>query len=102
MEYGESPEETAQRETFEETGLRVDIDRLHGAYRGGGPGGARVVLLIYRARIVGGRLRPGDDAEEVGWFPLTEMPTLAFLSHRQALREYHRDLRRGDGITPLR
>jgi ADP-ribose pyrophosphatase YjhB (NUDIX family) len=94
MEYGESPEETAIRETFEETGLRVAIDRLHGAYRGGGVNGPRVVLLIYRARILGGRLRPGDDAEEVGWFPLLELPDLAFRSHKTALREYHRELKR--------
>ena len=94
MEYGEAPEETAIRETFEETGLRVEIDRLHGAYRGGGAQGARVVLLIYRARIVGGRLRPGDDAEEVGWFPLAELPELAFRSHKVALREFQRDQKR--------
>jgi hypothetical protein len=74
--------------------LRVEIDRLHGAYRGGGVHGARVVLLIYRARILGGRLRAGDDAEEVGWFPLIELPELAFHSHKIALREYHRDLKR--------
>jgi hypothetical protein len=61
-----------------------------------------VVLLIYRARIVGGRLKAGDDAEEVGWFALDTLPDLAFRSHRTALREYHRDLRRGAGITPAR
>jgi ADP-ribose pyrophosphatase YjhB (NUDIX family) len=95
MEAGESPEETAIREAHEETGLRIDIERLHGAYRGAGSGtGARVVLLVYRARIAGGRLRPGDDAEEVGWFDLLAMPTLAFRSHKQALREYHRELGR--------
>jgi ADP-ribose pyrophosphatase YjhB (NUDIX family) len=102
MEYGEAPDQTAIRETFEETGLKVEIDRLHGAYRGGGLAGPRVVLLIYRARIVGGRLKPGDDAEEVGWFALEALPDLAFRSHRTALREYHRDLRRGAGITPAR
>jgi len=95
MESGESPEETAIREAFEETGLRIEIDQLHGAYRGAGSGtGARVVLLVYRARITGGRLRAGDDAEEVGWFDLLDMPTLAFRSHKQALREYHRALGR--------
>ena len=101
MESGESPEETAIREALEETGLRIDIDRLHGAYRGAGSGtGARVVLLVYRARIAGGRLRAGDDAEEVGWFDLLAMPTLAFRSHKQALREYHRDL--GRATNPRR
>ena len=102
MEYGEAPEETAAREALEETGLRIEVERLHGAYRGGGPGGPRILLLVYRAYIAGGRLRPGDDADEVGWFGLTAMPDLAFHSHHRALREYHRALRRGEGIPPRR
>src|SRR5436190_23987425 len=35
MEYPEAPEETAIRETLEETGLTIAIDALHGAYKGG-------------------------------------------------------------------
>lgn len=95
MEAGESPEETALREAREETGLEIEIDRLHGAYKGAGSGtGARVVLLVYRARIAGGRLRAGDDAEEVDWFDFLALPDLAFQSHKKALSEYHRDLKR--------
>lgn len=101
MEYGESPEQTAQREALEETGLKIEVERLHGAYRAG-LGAPRVVLLVYRARIVGGRLRPGDDADQVDWFGLTELPELAFRSHQRALREYHRAFRRGEGIAPRR
>jgi ADP-ribose pyrophosphatase YjhB (NUDIX family) len=96
MEAGEAPEETAVREALEETGLTIEIDRLHGAYQGAGSGtGARVVLLVYRARITGGQLRPGDDAEEAGWFEFLSLPELAFHSHKKALSEYHRDLKRG-------
>jgi len=95
MESGEAPEETAVREAREETGLAIEVDALHGAYRGAVSGtGARVVLLVYRAHIAGGRLRAGDDAEEVGWFDLLDLPELAFRSHKQALREYHRALGR--------
>ena len=35
MEYGEAPHETALRETLEETGLRIELASLHGAYRAG-------------------------------------------------------------------
>ncbi len=94
MEYGESPEQTAIRETLEETGLRIETDRLQGAYRGGSEGKNRVILLVYRARILGGRARPGDDADDLGWFEIPGAPKLAFRSHRQALREYWRERRR--------
>ena len=95
MEYGEGPEDTAVREAFEETGLHIEVESLHGAYRGGEGVGTHVVLLVYRARIAGGVLTPGDDADEAGWFALGGgEPELAFLSHRRALREYHRARRR--------
>ncbi len=88
MEYGESPEQTAIREVREETGLTVEVSALHGAYRGGSESGARVLLLVYLARIRSGRLRAGDDASDVGWFEFGTFPELAFTSHRRALREY--------------
>lgn len=88
MEAGESPEETALRETREETGLRIEVDSLQGAYKGSGEGGTRVILLVYRGRIVSGRARPGDDADDLGWFRIREAPELAFRSHRRALREF--------------
>jgi 8-oxo-dGTP diphosphatase len=93
MEYHETPEETAIREAREETGLEVAIESLHGAYRGGDDPRTRVVLLVYRARVVGGRLRAGDDARAVRRFALDELPELAFRSHRRALRDLRRALR---------
>jgi ADP-ribose pyrophosphatase YjhB (NUDIX family) len=94
MEYGESPEATAHRETLEETGLRIEIDRLHGAYRAGSDTGSPVILLVYRGRVIGGRLRAGDDASVAGWFVEAERPELVFRSHRRAMREFDRDRRR--------
>jgi hypothetical protein len=52
-----------------------------------------VLLLVYRGRVVGGRLRAGDDAAEAGWFPAEGRPELAFRSHRRALREFDRERR---------
>ena len=93
MEYGEAPHETALRETLEETGLRIELAALHGAYRAGLDTGAPVLLLVYRGRVVGGRLRAGDDASEAGWFAHHERPELVFRSHRRALREFDRERR---------
>jgi 8-oxo-dGTP diphosphatase len=94
MEYGEAPEDTARRETLEETGLRIELAGLQGAYRAGSDTGVPVLLLVYRGQVVGGRLRAGDDAAEAGWFAADERPELAFRSHRRALREFDRDRRR--------
>jgi len=93
MEYGEAPEETARRETREETGLDVELTALFGAYRAGMDTGVPVLLVVYRAKVVGGRLEAGDDAEEAAWFARNERPELAFRSHRRALREFDRGQR---------
>jgi len=95
MEYGESPEETARRETFEETGLRVRVERLIGAYPGHDDPRVRVVLIVYLVRKTGGRERAGDDAAALAWYPAARPPRdLAFRAHRQALADYRRAARR--------
>jgi ADP-ribose pyrophosphatase YjhB (NUDIX family) len=96
MEYGESPETTARREVLEETGYQIALEGLVGAYRGVDDPRVRVVLLVYRGSITGGRARPGDDASEVKVFPLEHPPEdLAFRSHRRALKDYRTILARG-------
>jgi ADP-ribose pyrophosphatase YjhB (NUDIX family) len=88
MEYGEHPEQTAVREAMEETGLKVRLTGLFGVYAGRDDPRTRAVLILYRARIVGGKLRPGDDAIEVDYFPLDRLPRpIAFRAHREALRD---------------
>jgi 8-oxo-dGTP diphosphatase len=93
MEYGEAPEETARREALEETGLRIELTALHGAYRAGLDTGVPVLLVVYTGQVVGGRLRPGDDADLAAWYAADERPELAFRSHRQALRDFDRERR---------
>jgi ADP-ribose pyrophosphatase YjhB (NUDIX family) len=87
MEYGEAPEECAFRETLEETGLRVRIGRLVGVYSGRDDPRTHAILIVYRASAFTGKPRAGDDASEVGWFPIDGLPRLAFRAHRQAIRD---------------
>lgn len=96
MEYGEHPETTAVREALEETGLRVRLTGLFGVYAGRDDPRTRAVLILYHGRAVGGRLQAGDDAIELGYFPLDRLPRpLAFRAHREALRDLRRALRAG-------
>ena len=91
MEYGEHPEATAVREAREETGLVVKLTGLFGVYAGRDDPRTRAVLVLYHARVTGGRLEAGDDASEVAFFPLDRLPKpLAFRAHEEALRDLRR------------
>lgn len=91
MEADESAEEAAIRETREETGLEVALDALLNVFSFEDATHQRGVLILYRAHVVGGTLRPGDDAEDARWFAPHELPPdkdIAFETHRHALREW--------------
>jgi ADP-ribose pyrophosphatase YjhB (NUDIX family) len=87
IDRGEDPQEVAVREAYEETNLRVEIEELVDVYYNEptGQGGASIFIL-YRARLLGGELEAGDDADAVGFFAPDELPELAFASTRDALR----------------
>lgn len=73
--------DTARRELKEETGL--DVDDLEQLFTAGDPGRdprGWTVTVAYLARVDASQLQPiaADDAAEVGWFPLDELPALAF------------------------
>lgn len=92
VEADERAEDAAVRETWEETGLRVEIEDLLGVYSFGREPQTGV-LILYAARTVGGELRAGDDAQEVQSFALEDLPPdeqIAFHTHLQALRDWRR------------
>lgn len=56
------------REVAEETGLEVEAGSLLGRVRVPAPdGGAAFDVQVFAVSIRGGRLRPGDDADDVAW-----------------------------------
>jgi ADP-ribose pyrophosphatase YjhB (NUDIX family) len=95
VEYDEHIEECAVRETREETGLEVELSGLFGAYMAMDDPRTRVVLILYRARRVGGELHPGDDAVDARYFPIDTPPPIAFRAHEKALADLRRS--RDDG-----
>lgn len=93
-EADETPAEAAVRETYEETGLHVAVDRLMGVYHFAGPPSG--VLVLYAAHIIGGQTRPGDDALEVRQFEAAHLPEprqIAFGPHRRLLAEWAQAIR---------
>jgi len=75
VDRGEVVEDAAVRETLEEVGVSVRLDRLLAVRsRPGNP----VVLIVYTGTIVDGKPAPGPEATEVGLFPPDALPELAF------------------------
>lgn len=75
VDRGEAVEAAVEREVHEETGLEVGVNWLVGLYSQ--PGNA-VVLAVYDVSVVGGQMRAGIEAMELGLFEAGSLPELAF------------------------
>jgi len=80
MDAYEDPERAAERECLEETGLHVETTGFVGILAGREHPRGSDILIVYRAKVVGGVLAPGDDADKVGFFLRDQLPPLAFKS----------------------
>ncbi|MHC1740652.1 MAG: NUDIX domain-containing protein [Anaerolineaceae bacterium] len=84
----EDPVQAAIRECLEETGLTAQIDNLLDMLTGREHPRGSDILLIYQAHIVGGILHAADDAADANWFPLQNLPELAFNSTKKILARF--------------
>jgi ADP-ribose pyrophosphatase YjhB (NUDIX family) len=85
VDRGEVVEEAAAREVQEETGLEVAIDGLIGLFS---QAGQPVIVAAFYARETGGALSAGDEALDVGFFSLDELPALAFPGDRRIIARW--------------
>lgn len=103
VEMDEGLETAAARELHEETGLSDVALRQLGAF--GDPGRdprTRVISIVYVGSVPaeqGRAARGGDDAAEAAWWPLTQLPPLAF-DHEQILRAAMQSLSPASTLTP--
>lgn len=96
MDRGEVVEEAAAREVLEETGLQVAIECLIGLFS---QPGRPVMVAAFSAREVGGVLAAGEEALEVEFFPLDDLPPLAFPGDRRIIARW-RDVQRDTSGGP--
>lgn len=81
VDENEKLADAARRELVEETGVTAaDLEQLYTAGDPGRDPRGWTVSVAYLAQVDPNALRPvaADDAQEVGWWPLDELPPLAF------------------------
>ncbi len=83
VDAGEGLKEAAVRETKEETGLDIRIQRQLGAFAAPGE---RVVFIAYAARVLRGRIAIGRECQDVRYFDRDALPLLAFDHDSEILR----------------
>lgn len=77
---GETPAAACVRELEEETGLEVEVTRFAGRVERPAPDGGVFVIDDFVCRVVGGELRPGDDATDARWVARAELAHLPLVA----------------------
>jgi ADP-ribose pyrophosphatase YjhB (NUDIX family) len=89
VEYGESMESAALRESYEETGLRVTLlGQFHTYSNPNRDPRLHTISTVFLA-TAHGTPRGGDDAIEAAVFPRENLPSLVF-DHQEIIDDYRR------------
>ncbi|MBC8504301.1 MAG: NUDIX hydrolase [Anaerolineales bacterium] len=89
VDAGEDPARAAERECLEETGLQVRVTEIFDIISGQEHAAGAHIVIVYRAKVLGGELAAGDDADEVGYFNRDNLPPLGFEATKQVLGNLH-------------
>ncbi|MFH1432269.1 MAG: NUDIX hydrolase [archaeon] len=91
VELGETLEHAISREILEETGLKTRATRLVGAYSGPDrdPRG-HTISIAYLMEIIGGKPGPTQEAKEVRYFDLDNLPKDIAFDHRKMIWDAER------------
>ena len=94
MENGETTQEAAERETWEEAEAKIDIDGLYTLYD---LPHISQVYMFYRGTVVEGKFGVGLESLETKLFTESDIPwsELAFPTIKQTLKRYFNDRKTG-------
>ena len=87
-ETGESIEDAALRELREETGVEGRIVQLLDVGSHTNPLYGELLIVTFEAEKIGGVEIAGDDASEARYFPVMNLPKLAFDSQEKAVERF--------------
>lgn len=88
VDADEDPRAAAVRETREETGLDIAVDRLMDVLYRPDDDGLADIVIAYEGRVTGGVLCPSDDADDAGWFAPDALPEIALATTRALLERW--------------
>ena len=88
VEYGEQLENAAKREVFEETGLKVEIEKFVGVYDtpDRDPRG-QTISAVYLCKVISGELKGSREGQELKWFGKGELPEKIGFDHKLILKD---------------
>ncbi len=91
IEYSEKVEDAVVREIYEETGLITSINFLLGVYSDPNrdPRG-HTISIVYSLNIIKGELKSGDDALDVKFFKIKDIPEELSFDHEQIINDFLR------------
>ena len=87
-ETGESIEDAALRELREEAGITGRIIQLIDVSSHANPLYGELLVVTFEAEKTGGVETAGDDASDCRYFPIMNLPKLAFDSQARAIQKY--------------
>ncbi|MCM2265771.1 MAG: NUDIX hydrolase [Desulfuromonadales bacterium] len=94
VDYGETLETAALRETREETGLElVELRQFHAYSDPARDPRQHNISVVFTACGVG-TLQAGDDAKNARWFPLGALPSPLCFDHAKILADFQKTVTR--------
>jgi ADP-ribose pyrophosphatase YjhB (NUDIX family) len=75
LEYGEQPDKAIVREFFEETSLRIEVDKLLLAESSRED---HNISLVYLCKIVDGSFRQSSEVFQMRYFDVNDLPQMLF------------------------
>jgi 8-oxo-dGTP diphosphatase len=88
VDAGENPADAACRETLEETGLVVVVERLLDVLYRPDENGLADIVIAYAAKVTGGALQADDDAADAAWFAADALPEMALVTTERLIRRW--------------
>jgi len=86
VENGETPWDCVIREVKEETGLNTEIEKLVGIYS---KPERNELVFSYKCSIVSGNLELNEEAKELMYFPVEEIPSNTIPKHVERINHYY-------------